>query len=194
MGQRSQIYVRYTRNNKSYLTARYYQWNYGERMISRCRYALEWIKEYMEYDWHLTTETEKLKRILDTNFDMIDVVLGCDIVEEWKEYKLDGEEDWPGSLNDYVFYHQDNNNGKLFIDIKDGNIKYAFLDYKCNTDKIMSAAKYMNWDFQGWRTSEYIDDEQKALCEKNLKEIKKLAQLMTKEELEDFINCDYGME
>lgn len=188
MGQRSQIYVRCFKDGKYYLTARYYQWNYGERMISRCRYALEWIKEYMEYDWHLTTETKKLKRILDTNFDMKDVVLGCDIIKEWKEWCCDYPED---KFNDYVFKGQDNNDGKLFIDIKDGIIKYAFLDWDCNTNKIMSAAQYMNWDSKGWRASEYIDDEQKAACESNIKEIKKLATLMTKEEVENFINCEY---
>lgn len=186
MGQRSQIYVRYYKDGKWYLTARYYQWNYGERMISRCRYTLEWIKEYMEWDWHLTTDTRKLKHIMDTNFDMKDVVLGCDITEEWKEYFPDDD------FNDIVFRGQDNNDGQLYIEIKDGIIKYAFLAYsECNTDRIMSAAKYMNWDSKGWRKSPYIDDEQKSLCEANLKEIKKLARLITKEELDDFINYHY---
>ena len=187
MGQRSQIYVRCYKDGKYYLTARYYQWNYGERMISRCRYAIEWIKEHVDngWDWYLTTETEKLKRILDTNFDMIDVVLGCDIIKEWKETFPEND------FNEHVFKYQDNNDGKLFIDIKDGIIKYAFLDWNCNTDKIMSAAQYMNWDAKGWRKSEYIDDEQKALCENNLKIIPKLAKLMTKEEVEAFINYPY---
>ena len=189
MGQRSQIYVRYQKDGINYLTARYYQWNYGERMISRCRHSLEWIEGMMPYDWYFTRETEKLKRILDVNFDMKDVVLGCDIMKEyeedeyWKDHKY--------TLNDYVFQCQDNNDGKLFIDIKDGVIKYAFLDSDCDTDKIMSAAQYMNWDCKGWRKSEYIDDEQKALCEANIKVIKKLAKLMTAEELEEFINADY---
>lgn len=40
MGQRSQIYVRYNKKdmngvNCKKLIANYYQWNYGERMISR---------------------------------------------------------------------------------------------------------------------------------------------------------------
>lgn len=187
MGQRSQIYIRYYKDEKYYLTARYYQWNFGERMISRCRYSLEWIKEHVDngWDWYLTTNTEKLKRILDVNFDMKDIVLGCDIIKEHKEYFQEDD------FNDFVFKFQDNNDGKLFIDIKDGIIKYAFLDYDCNTENIMSASKYMNWDSKGWRTSKYIDEEQKELCKENLKEIKKLAKLMTKEEVEDFINYKY---
>ena len=68
MGQRSQIYVRYTKDNKHYLTARYFGWNYGERMISRCRYSLEWIKEMARHDWLFTTEKTKLERILEVNF------------------------------------------------------------------------------------------------------------------------------
>lgn len=187
MGQRSQIYVRCWKDGKSYLTARYYQWNYGVRMISRCRHSLEWIKERMRYDWYLTTNTETLKRYLDVNFDMHDIVIGYDIIKEWEECGYQDET----SFKEYVFTDQDNNDGKLFIDIKDGVIKYAFLDWDCNTDKIMSAARYMQWDCPGWRKSEYIDDEQKALCEDNLKAIPKLAKLMTKEEVEEFINGDY---
>ena len=187
MGQRSQIYVRYQKDVVNYLTARYYQWNYSERMISRCRHSLEWIEAMIPYDWHLTRETEKLKRILDVNFDMHDVVIGYDIIKEWEEC------DWKDetSFKEYVFLTQDNNDGKLFIDIKDGVIKYAFLDYDCDTNRVMSAAQYMHWDCPSWRKSEYIDDEQKALCEANIKAIKKLAKLMTKEEVEEFINADY---
>ena len=87
MGQRSQIYVRYQKDGVNYLTARYYQWNYGERMISRCRHSLGWIKEMIPYDWYFTRETEKLKRILDVNFDMHDITIGYDIIKEWEEWK-----------------------------------------------------------------------------------------------------------
>lgn len=189
MGQRSQIYVRYQKDGVNYLTARYYQWNYGERMISRCRYSLEWIEAMIPYDWYFTRETEKLQRILDVNFDMRDIVIGCDIIKEYEEDEYWKDENY--TLNDYIFKCQDNNDGKLFIDIKDGAIKYAFLDYDCNTDKIMSAAQYMNWDCPSWRKSEYIDDEGKALCESNIKAIRKLAKLMTKEEVKEFINANY---
>ena len=192
MGQRSQIYVRYQKDGVNYLVARYYQWNYGERMISRCRHGIEWIKEMLNYDWYLTTETEKLKRILDVNFDMQDIVMGCDIIKEYHEedfWKEDGT-----SFNEAVFKCQDNNDGKLFIDIKNGTIKYAFLDYDCDTKRIMNAEQYMNWDSEGWITNEYIDDEQKLMCFNNIKAIAEMAKLMTKEEIEDFINCDYKQE
>lgn len=190
MGQRSQIYVRY---NKKLVITNYYQWNYGERMISRARYGIEYIKEnYLEYrDWIFndTSYLKKLSRIFDVNFDMKDVAISQDIIEEWKEQFPED------NFNDFVFKFQGNNDGKLFVDIsEDGIIKYAFLDYECNTEHIMSAGQYMDWDSEEWKESEYIDDEQKTLCEENLKEIDKMAILMTKEEVEDFINYDYGME
>ena len=62
MGQRSQIYIRYnvnyvsgaatknpTTHNYKGLIARYFGWNYGERMISRARHTLEWIKDNVDY-------------------------------------------------------------------------------------------------------------------------------------------------
>lgn len=157
-------------------------------MISRCKHSLEWIESTLQYDWYLSTETEKLKRILDVNFDMQDIVIGSDIIQEYKESEYWQKE---CSFNEFVFKVQDNNDGKLFIDVKNGVLKYAFLDYDCDTNHIMNAEQYMSWDSEGWMTNEYIDDEQKLICFNNIKEIAKMAELMTHEELEDFINCDY---
>lgn len=188
MGQRSQIYVRYQDNEgKNYLIARYYSWNFAERMISRCRYTLEWIEGYIEYPYYFMKDTEKLERIMDTNFDMIDVVIGQDIVKEYFEQFADEED-----FNDMVFKLQDNNDGKLFIDVRsDGTMKYAFTNTECNTDNIMDAYHYMKWNKPNWMESEYIEPDQKELCFKNLGKIPELAQLMTKEELEDFISAEY---
>ena len=188
MGQRSQIYVRYTKDGKHYLTARYFQWNYGERMISRCHYSLEWIKQMAKYDWLFTTNKGQLERILEVNFDMVDVQITCDIIKEFLEYGDDY------SFVDYVFKMQDNNDGKLFIDVSDGYLKYCFLDANCNTENIMDAVGYMAWNSENWEQSEYIDDEQKERCRDNLKVIGKIAELMTTEEADDFINCIYEEE
>lgn len=190
MGQRSQIYVRY---NKKLVITNYYQWNYGERMISRARYGIEYIKEnYIKYRGWIFNDTSylrKLSRIFDVNFDMKDVTISQDIVEEWKE---DFQED---NFNEFVFKMQDNNDGKLFVDIsEDGTIKYAFLDYECNVDHIMNATQYMDWNSEDWKNSKYISDEGKQACKENLGKIEEMAVLMNKEELEDFINYDYGME
>lgn len=191
MGQRSQIYVRYTKDNKHYLTARYFQWNYGERMISRCRYSLEWIKEMSKYSWLFTTNKGQLERILEVNFDMKDVQISCDIVKEYIE-ECDYKDE--SSFKEYVFTEQDNNDGKLFIDVSDGYLKYCFLDYDCSTENIMDAVGYMDWNNKDWEQSEYIDDEQKELCWDNIKVIEEIAELMSAEEVEDFINCIYEEE
>ncbi len=187
MGQRSQIYVRYQKDGVNYLTARYYQWNYAERMISRCKHTLEYIKDIMQYDWYFTTQTEELKRYMDVNFDMQSIVMGQDIIEEWKECSWKDKT----NFNDFVFLEQDNNDGKLFIDIKGGVIKYAFTDCDCNTEHIMNANQYMNWDYEDWLDSEYLDEEARKTCIDNFEAIKSLAELMTEEELDEFINADY---
>lgn len=187
MGQRSQIYVRYQKDGVNYLTARYYQWNYGERMISRCRHTIEHIKEIINWDWYFTTETETLKRYLDVNFDMKSIVIGHDIIEEWKEWPHQAET----TFNEYVFFQQDNNDGKLFIDIKDGVIKYAFVDCDYHTEHIMNARQYMDWDYEDWLDSEYLDAEARQTCINNFEAIESLAELMTEEELDEFINADY---
>lgn len=191
MGQRSQIYVRYKKDGKYYLTARYYSWNYAERMISRCRHSLEWIEAMINCDEYLSTNTKRLTHILDTNFDMKDVVLGQDIAEEYRS-DISWQRDY--TFNEYAFMMQPNSDGKLFIDIQGTVIKYAFLNDDCNTDKIMSAARYMTWNHKDWKDSPYIDSEQKILCKENIKAISKIATLMTKTELEEFINADYMPE
>lgn len=190
MGQRSQIYVRYTNEKgEHFLTARYFNWNYGERMISRCRWSLEWIKGMEKYSYLFTSDTKKLERILEVNFDMKDVIITCDIVQEYLEecdYKNES------SFKDYVFLEQDNNDGKLFIDVSEDSLKYCFLDWDCNTENIMDATGYMKWNDENWEKSEYISLEQKFLCESNIKEIEKNP-LMTKEEIQDFISCEYNL-
>lgn len=129
------------------------------------RSSIEWIQERAVngWNWYFTTDTESLVRILDTNFDMRDVVISADIVQEYKEYYM--EEDINNALfSKYVFKEQDNNDGKLLIDVTpEGIIKYAFLDYACDASHIMSASEYMEWNMEGWQKPdyEYLDSEEK---------------------------------
>lgn len=203
MGQRSQIYVRYENRgwvkgqradghwgfiaaatNKS-LIARYYQWNYGERMISRAAHSIAWLKESAGT---LYGEENKAIRILDTNFDMCDVQISSDIIQEWKEW---GNAD---TFREDVFEEQDNNNGQLFIDVDlEGNIKYAFT-HPYAKKEVLTATEYMQEDFDDWETSEYISDDGKQTCRENLAWIEANATLMTDEELEEFKNYDYKIE
>lgn len=190
MGQRSQIYVRIQEGNKYHLIARYFGWNFAERMISRCRHTLEWIMTYREELKIFETDIlHRLVRIMEVNFDMKDIVLSKDIIREYHDLNF---KEYHSDISNYVFYEQHNNDGRLFIDVPEsGSIKYAFLDDKLHEDHIMDAATYMEWDCADWENSEYIDGEQKKICKNNIKEISRLAQLMTKEEIADFISCDY---
>ena len=187
MGQRSQIFVRYEENGQKKMIARYYQWNYGERMISRARYGIEWLKKMYKYSFEIE---RKLYRILNVNFDMIDYAISSDIIKEFVD------DDWENSgyiLNNFMFYQQDNNDGKLFIDVlSDGTIKYAFLDY--DNKRIMSGTEYMKWDRgKGWKNpTEYFDQEDIVICIKNIKEINKMAKKMTADEVKEFMEMDYS--
>ena len=191
MGQRSQIYVRYNNGNKKGLIANYYSWNYGERMISRAKWGIYHILENLKYDWYYKDKTHatKLSRIFDTNFDMQDIAISCDIIAERAE--LYPEE----NFNDSVFLMQDNNDGKLLMDINTDGIKYAFLNRDANLDHIMDGEAYMCWDDEeNWRENKYLSKEAVKTCEDNIKYISENATLMTKEEVIEFITYDYVEE
>lgn len=186
MGQRSQIFVRYQETDGTRkLVARYYGWNYGERMISRARHTMEWLKGNYKYT---SVCAEKIPRIVDSNFDMRDCVISSDILKEYQE--LYGPED---SLNNVLFYGQDNNDGRLLIDINNsGNIKYAFLTSERDTP--LSPVEYMEWDNgSDWnKVSEYNSKETIQTCKRNISKIEMIADLMTEEEVQEFISADYS--
>lgn len=193
MGMRSQIYIRITDNagNITFI-ARYFQWNYAERMISRARYTIEWLKGYSDYftdkGYIFCREraTERLIRVTETNFDYKDVMLSTDLLKEAEEAETDGDDfaDW--------LFNNDNNDGKLFIDVTaEGKVKYCLLDECNDTDNIMDAEAYIKWDTEGWYEECKNYSEILALNSQNFEYIKKNAQLMTKAEIEEFLSCDY---
>ena len=202
MGQRSQMYVIAKKDNKYYLTANYYQWNYGERMISRTRGTLEHIiDDYIRYDWQLTTETQKLRRIMDVNWDMHDIVLSSDIV---KEFTDDYEEYWKTEGNTYAqdffgfcFSGQDNNNGQMYmyidLDIEEPKVKMCFTQYTFDEDSnVLNANDYLTLDLLydepgTWQEymikSGYYNTETILYTEKNIKYIEEHTEMLSKEEL-----------
>ena len=204
MGQRSQIYVRYPKGSEKTseekgLIANYYGWNYGERMVSRARYAIEHITDlFMQKDYNIYNFPEKVKqlsRICDTNFDMHDVQISCDIIQEWRE-NFTFPQSLDDDFNDAVFREQDNNDGKLFIDIQADVIKYAFTDDDITL--IMTAEEYAIWDNADnpdWKeehlANNWITAEAITAFEDNCKAIKEKAVLMTEEELKEFIEYKY---
>ena len=202
MGQRSQIYIKYnvnyvsglsTPNPKTHnykgLIARYFGWNYGERMISRARYVIEEIQnEFMEYKWMFNDKEklEKLKRFCETNFDMKDIVFSTDILKEMKDCN-DGD----------LLFNQDNNDGQLFIDVTDNGIKYCFMNFY-NEGEPMDGEEYMKWNCENenhpnWHIPyKYMDRRTILYTEKNIKKINQMATLMTLDEIKSFVEDDYS--
>lgn len=198
MGQRSQIYILIKdKDNNKTLIAKYFQWNFGERMISRTRYGIEYIKRSIEYINQKSVQ-ERINKIFDINFDMQDVALSQDIIQETRE-------DFWGNkqfTNDYIFLNQDNNDGKLFIECDQnfGEIKLCFTDYDIN---ILTPNEYMKWDMgDNWSSDNFYNDiqmdkdwqEKIPVCEDNIKFINENVKLMDEVELEQFIKGDYSMQ
>ena len=189
MGQRSQIYVRLKdKEGNKYLIAKYFQWNYGERMISRAKYGIEYCKNQIDYIGCIESVREQIRRIFDINFDMVDVLISSNIIEEyydWKKYKKEM------TFNEFTFKMQDNNDGKLFVDIDEATktIKYCLTD--CDLKIFNSPKAYMDWDFENWTSGEYLSKKVINKCISNMNYIEKNATLMTEEELNNFINDDY---
>lgn len=189
MGQRSQIYVIYKDNqNRDCISATYFQWNYGERMVSRARYLMGWLKDQNSFyvtDSHnlfsLSYVAYKIRYIASVNFDYKDVVIGQDLIEEWKAYKQGVPN---ANLNDYIFY-ADNNDGCLFIDARNPKyLRYAFTTYDYK-DGVMGPEAYLKWD----QTPKKIRDTK--FTKRNINWITHNAKLMKKAELEAILKTTY---
>lgn len=169
MGQRSQIYVRYTIKGESNLIGRYFQWNFAERMVSRARHSVEWILNHRRY---LEYEINHLPKILEVNFDMHDIVDSMDIGANFTDV--------------------DNNDGKLFVDVPEkGKVKYCFSNYDAST--VMDGDEYMTFDtencYEQYKWKNIKDKDKRTM--RNINWLSKHAQLMTEEELKEFISCRY---
>ena len=189
MGQRSQIYVIYKDNqNRDCISATYFQWNYGERMISRARYLMGWIKSQNSFYvvdsynvFPLFYVANKIRYIASVNFDYKDVVIGQDLIEEWKDYKQGVPN---ANLNDYIF-NADNNDGCLFIDARiPQQLRYAFTTYDYK-DGVMGPEAYLKWDDvpQKIRNTKFT--------KRNINWITHNAKLMKKKELEAILRTTY---
>lgn len=169
MGQRSQIYIAYKDSGENKLIARYYQWNYGSRMISRARGLVEWLSEHIDY---LAWESEKIARVADVNFDFRDIVISHDLIKEGHEYGFN------------PFTEVGNNDGKLFVLVKEKSIKYCFTDGDIAAP--LTAEQYMEWD----DCSRDTEENDGSNYTENCKFLNRF-ELMSEEELWEMINADY---
>lgn len=152
MGERSSIFVRIRAKKRSsdkrYKMATffgiYYQWCYGERMISRLRSVIDFVaKNISGYHGEYCMskdQLEQFKRYLAINFDMRDILDTRDLV---KTMATDVKLGYTKETAD--IFAQDENHGYIYIDISlddpdkkfgenNAKIKYAFVDneYKDN--------------------------------------------------------------
>lgn len=190
MGQRSQIYISYDVTDHrgaraEGFIARYYNWNFGERMVSRARYAIEHLKERLDREnsagikkasFFFPSELDKLVRICDTNFDMKDVCISTDILAEIKEQ-------FEGDMS-YLF-DQPNNNGQLLIRVTDEGIRYCFL---LDDGEALSVRAYAHHE----AADTTWDEETTPYTEDNIKAINEMAEIMSQDEAAAFFAADYS--
>ena len=181
MGQRSEIYVAFEmEDGHKKIAARYFDWNYGERMISRVRYTVLWLQNR-----YSAIDKNDLISIIETNFDIIDHIPSAQIEPTLlSPFKLHfGEESW---LND----------GRAFIyrNLK-GEVKYCFTDnhnfIPLDCDGYMLFDTECNYEFAQWKNEEYKNSKKMSKCRKNIKWLSNHASVMTQEELNDFLSSKY---
>lgn len=189
MGQRSQIYVAWEKENgERELIARYFQWNYGNRMISRAAGIINCLFENLKYSFEFQSDSfkQKIKQMAETNFDYCDITLSSDIIQEYKET---GNKD---NFSEFVFTSQDNNDGQFycFVDLKNKKIKYGFVRYtasNCDND-ILSAKEYIE------PYKPYFTEYEAKFTKENLALINEKAELISDHELSEFVNFDYDIK
>ena len=184
MGERSQIYVKVDGKLE---VANYYHWNYGDRMISRARYGIEWIKGMIEHPYVMKraygSGFEGFRRMWDVNFDYKTITVSSDILEGYDQMLQDLH------LSDLVFREQGCNDGKLFVlvNTEPRTIEYCFTENDCSNP--MSAEQYMDWNVPKWRDDDYVflSKQMKRKTFNNIKAIAKIASVMTQKELSEFM-------
>ena len=184
MGQRSEIYVAFEMaNGQKKITARYFDWNYAERMVSRVRYTSEWLSRRMRSC--STISKDDLIPIIETNFDMIDHIQSAKIEPATsKSFKLHIK------ASDFL------NDGRAFIYVNlKGEVKYCFTNNRdlepMDCDAYMLFDTECNYDYAKWINPEYKNSKKMSQCRKNIKWLSKNANLMTQAELDEFLVADY---
>lgn len=184
MGQRSEIYVAFEMaNGQKKITARYFDWNYGERMISRVRYTSEWLNRRMRSC--STISKDDLIPIIETNFDMVDHIQSAKIEPAtFKSFKLHVK------ASDFL------NDGRAFIYVNlKGEVKYCFTNNHdlepMDCDNYMLFDTEYNYDYAKWINPEYKNSKKMSQCRKNIKWLSRNANLMTQAELDEFLAAEY---
>lgn len=192
MGQRSQIYIHFNVRGSEGMIARYFQWNYGEHMVSRARSIIEFLESKCKRKPFMFQGAEnitRLNRFCDIDFDMRNMDISVDILEYCKSN---------GNFDAESIFGQPNNDGQLLIDVTDNGIKYCFIEYYTEP-KPMNAEQYMKWNteceaFPDWHEPDkYTSKETIDYTERNIAFIDSVAGLMTEQEVREFLDRDYSL-
>ena len=187
---RSQIYIRYEDGKRKGLIAKSYKDVTSQGMVSRAKWIVSFlIQTNFRNVGCLSDELLAfLSRFTDVDLDGLNAEEGSDIIRERIEYYPESD------FNKYVFYEQDNQGGKLLLDIRDGIIAYAFLDWRANANHVMDAEAYMRWRRgNGWKPAkDAVDDE--LVCENNVSYLKENAVLMSKYDVSEYLTYKYDNE
>lgn len=168
MAERSNIFVRISAkkctsdtNGKNGKMATffglYYDWCYGERMISRLRSAIDFANKHIS-GWYgeyvvRKDQIDRFKQYLAVNFDMRDIATTVDLVDDLRNDVMRGNATEKADIFD-----QPEDHGFIYIDITlDGStkrfgdtkvkIKYAFVDneYKENDGTVPPVRSVKNF-------------------------------------------------
>ena len=196
MGQRSQTYVMWTRKDKGRtFVGKYHQWLYGRTFLSTGAGIIEWLDRELEYPAGLDSDPKYYKEIIDNIAALMDVA--CHYVYVSKGHDIFEVMDSP---EENIFTDCANNDGQLYIMITPDKkkIKYCFTDdriFNLDEVRIMDCHEWFEWDYRD------LEDPEKMDALLNSTEVKQcletfdtLAELMTRDELKDFINYDYRKE
>lgn len=169
MGERSDFFVRIRAKEKTSdkfykhqaFFGLYYQWCYGERMISRLRSAIDFVESDISGrhgSYAITKEQmDRFKKYLAINFDMKDFVEPTDLIPETVDDIIQGYDTAKSDVFD-----QAENHGFIYLDItlddpdqkfgdNKAKIKYAFVETEWHNKKhplppVMNVEQFADWD------------------------------------------------
>ncbi len=169
MGERSDFFVRIRAKEKTSdrfykhqaFFGLYYQWCYGERMISRLRSAIDFVESDISGrhgSYAITKEQmDRFKKYLAINFDMKDFVYPTDLIPYTVDDIINGYDTAKSDIFD-----QAENHGFIYLDItlddpdqkfgdNKAKIKYAFVETEWHNKKhplppVMSVEQFADWD------------------------------------------------
>lgn len=153
MGERSDFFVRVRAKEKTSdkfykhqaFFGLYYQWCYGERMISRLRSAIDFVDSEISgrHGGYAINEDhiKRFKKCLAINFDMKDFLDTTDLIPETVDDIIQGFDTAKSDI-----FNQAENHGFIYLDItlddpdqkfgdNKAKIKYAFVDSEYHSKK-----------------------------------------------------------